>query len=176
MALGIGQFLELGAVDRVVLTDIDVVSLFGNVQIGAVRNIAESLVLRGSHSNSIAVFAGFLPCFLGPLACDDIGGTVVAHEVHGHGCELGPGAALQEQHFVIVGNLKQVPQICLCLFDDAVKNFAAVAHFHDGHAASSVVEHFVGRFLKDFFGENGGACGKIIYSVHMTDYPPVKQC
>ena len=86
---------------------------------------------------------------------------------------MGPGAALQEQDLVVVRNAEQVAEICLGFLDDAVKNLAAVAHFHNGHAASFIIEHLVGSFAKDFFGKHCGACGKIVNSVHFLFTHPV---
>ena len=40
------KFLELRAVDRIVLTDIDIVRILGYRKVGTVRNIGECLVFR----------------------------------------------------------------------------------------------------------------------------------
>ena len=171
MALGIGKGMELGAVDGVVLADIDVIGILGNVQIGAVRDIGKGLVFGRSHLDSFTVFAGFLPCLLGPLARYDVGCLLILHQVHGNGCELGPCAALQEQDLVIVGDLKQVSQVSFGFLDDAVIDFAAMAHFHDRHAASAVVKHFVRSFLQNFNGKHSRSCRKIINTCHLI-VPP----
>ena len=139
--------MELGPVDGIVLADVDIIRVFGNVQIGTVGDIGKSLVLGGSHLDRLAVFAGFLPGLLGPLARHDIGRFPVLHQIHGDSRELGPGPALQEQYLVVIGDLHQFTKISLRLLDDTVKDLAAVAHFHNGHAASAVIQHFIRRFL-----------------------------
>ena len=192
MALGVGQLMELCSVNGIVLTDIDIVRFFRDIEIGAVRNVAEGLVFGRSDCYGITVFSGFLISLLGPLAGNDIGCHMVAHEVHGNRRKLCPGAALQEQYLIVVRNVQDITKILFRLFDDAVVNLAAVAHLHDRHAAASVVEHFIGRlaedFLRenchdrhaaasvvehfigrlaeDFLRENCGTCGKIVNSIH----------
>lgn len=62
-------------------------------------------------------------------------------------------------------------KVSLCLVDDGLIGFGAVAHFHDGHAGSPVVQHFGGGFLQNAFRQNRGACGKIIDSGHCFFLP-----
>ena len=50
-------------------------------------------------------------------------------------------------YLVVIGDLHQFTKISLRLLDDTVKDLAAVAHFHNGHAASAVIQHFIRRFL-----------------------------
>ena len=58
LALGVGKLLELGAVDGVVLTDVDVVGILGNGQIGAVGDVGEGLVGGGGDGIGLAVLLG----------------------------------------------------------------------------------------------------------------------
>ena len=49
MTLGVGKGLKLRAVDGIILTNIDIIRILGNVQIGAIRYVREGLVSRGSN-------------------------------------------------------------------------------------------------------------------------------
>ena len=44
MSLSVGKLPELRPIDRIILTDVDIVSILRNVQIRAVGNITEGLV------------------------------------------------------------------------------------------------------------------------------------
>ena len=131
VTLGIGQLVELCTVNGIVLADIYVIRLFGNIKVAAVRNVAVGLVFRGSNGNGIAVLSGFLVGFLGPLSGDDIGCDMIAHKVHGNCRKLGPGAALQEKHLIVVGNIEKIAKICFCFLDDSVEDLSAMAHLHN---------------------------------------------
>ena len=65
-------------------------------------------------------------------------------------------AALQKQDFVIVRNIHQLAEILLSFLDDAVKDLSSVAHFHYGHSASAVIEHFFLCFFKNFLRQYCG--------------------
>ena len=171
LALGIGQGLELGAVNGVVLADVDVVGILGNGQVGAVGDVGEGSILGGSDGVGLAIELGFLPCLLGPLAGDDVVGNLVFHQVHGNHGELLVGAALEEQDLVVIGNVHQLPQVSLGLVDDALVGLGTVAHFHDGHAGALVIEHLGGNFSQNFLRQNGGTCGKIVNSGHNRNSP-----
>ena len=66
-------------------------------------------------------------------------------------------SALKEQDFVIVRDVHELAKIFLGFLDNAVKDLASVAHFHYGHTASAVIEHFFLRFPENFFGQYCGA-------------------
>ena len=88
MTLGVGEGLELGAVDGVVLADVNIVSVLGNIEVGAVGDIGEGLVCGGSHCNCVAVDLCFLVSLLSPLTCDYVSRLLVLHEVHRNSREL----------------------------------------------------------------------------------------
>ena len=171
LALGVGQLPELGAVDGVVFADVDIVRVLVNGQVGAVGDIGEGLVGGGGHSVGGAVHFGLLPGLFRPLAGDDVIGDFCFHQVHRHHGKLLAGAALHEQDFIVVGDSHEGAKVSLCLVDDGLIGFGAVAHFHDGHAGSPVVQHFGGGFLQNAFRQNRGACGKIIDSGHCFFLP-----
>ena len=44
-----------------------------------------------------------------------------------------------------------------------------MAHLHDGHAATAVVEHLVSGFAQHLLGQNGGTGGEVVHSSHGND-------
>ena len=109
------QCFEFCTINGVVLTNIYIVCIRADRKIGAIRNIGECLILRRCDLVCLSVFLCLLPCFLCPLSCNDIICHSVLHQVHGdHGKLLG-STALQEQHFIIVRNVHQIPKILLCV-------------------------------------------------------------
>ena len=164
--LGVGQLPELGAVDGIVLADVDIVRVLADGKIGAVGDVGEGLVRGGSHSVGLTEELGLLPGFLRPLAGDDVVRHLVLHEVHGNHGKLLGRAALHEQHLVIVGNAHQGAQVSLGLVNDGLVGLGAVAHFHDGHTGSPVIQHFIGGFPENLLRQHRRAGGKIINSGH----------
>ena len=135
--LGVGELLVGQAVDGLVLADIDVVGILGNVQVGAVGDIAEVAVLGAGGDDDFAVLLGLGDGLLGPGTGLDIDGLAVLHQVQGNGGKLQRGAALHEQNPIVIGDVHQVAQILYGLVHDLLEDLGAVRHFHDAHAASS---------------------------------------
>jgi hypothetical protein len=48
-----------------------------------------------------------------------------------------------------------------------------VGHFHDGHTAAPVIEHFVPDLFQNRNGHGGGAGGEIIAAVIHRGVPPL---
>ena len=161
VTLGVGQLVPGGAVDGLVLADVDVVGILGNVQIGAVGDVGEVLVGGGGDHLHLAVLLGLGNGLLGPCAGLHVAGLAVLHQVHGHHGELQRTAALDEQHLVVVGNVHQLAQVCLGLVGDLLEHLGAVAHFHDAHAAAAVVHHLVADLLQHALRHHGGAGGEV---------------
>ena len=67
------------------------------------------------------------------------------------------GSSLKEQDLVVIGNVHEFTKILLGFLDDAVKDLAPVAHFHYGHTASAVIEHFFLCFSEYFFRQYCGS-------------------
>ena len=161
MALGVGEIVPRDAVDGLVLADVDVIGVLGNVQIGAVGDIGVVLILGGSGDDDLADLLGFLDGFLGPGTGLDVDGLAVLHEVHGDHGELQGGAALDEEDFIIVGDAHEIAQILLGFVDDLLENRGTMAHFHDAHAAAAVVHHFVADLLQHGFRHHRGTGGEV---------------
>ena len=90
------------------------------------------------------------------MAGNDVVCGMIFHEVEGEHRELEVRTALKEEDFVALGHSQQVAEVLFGLGEDIFEHFGAVAHFHYGHTAASVVEHFPGGFLQDLFGQHGG--------------------
>ena len=174
MTLGVGELVPGDAVDGFILADVDIVGIGGNVQIGAVGNVAVVLILGGGGHDDFAVLFSLGNGLLGPGAGFDIHGLTVLHQVPGNGGELQGGAALDEQDLVVVGNVHQVAQVGLGLVDDLLEDLGAMAHLHDAHAAAAVVHHLVTDLLQNGFRHHGGAGGEVKSAVilHLM-VPPV---
>ena len=172
VALGVGQLLPGHTVDGLVLADVDIVGILGDVEVGAIGDVAVVLVLGGSGDDDFAVLLGLSDGLLGPGAGLDVDGLAVLHQVPGHSRELQRSAALNEQDLVVVGNAHQVAQVSLGLVDDLLENLGAVAHFHDAHAAAAVVHHLVTDFLQDGLRHHSGACGEVIGAIVLHCWCP----
>ena len=105
---------------------------------------------------------GFGIGFFAPSAGDDVIRHAVLHQVHGDHGELQGSAALDEKDLIVVGDVHQLPQVRFSLVHDGLKDLGAVAHFHDAHAGTFVVEHLGGDLLQHRFGQHAGACGEIV--------------
>ena len=161
----IGQLVEHGAKDGVVLADVGVVEpvargLGGNacVKIGHVGNAVEVGVLGAREQHGLAVLGGLLVCLVGKVAGHDVAGAAAAHEVHRDARELQRGAALQKQDAVVVGDAQQATQGCLGVVDDLLVHARSMAHLEHGHAATAVVHHLVGDLGQHAGGQCGRAC------------------
>jgi len=161
MALGIGELIPGDAVDGLILADVDIVGILGNVQVGAVGNIAEILILGGGGHNDLTVLLSLGNGLLGPGTGLYIHSLAVLHQVPGNGGELQGGTALDEQDLVVIGNVHQLTQVGLGLVDDLLEHLGAVAHLHDAHTAAAVVHHLVTDLLQDGLRHHGRTGGKV---------------
>lgn len=160
----IGQLVEHGAKDGVVLADVDVVEpvargLGGNarVDVGHVGDAVEIGVLGAHEQHGLAVLGGLLVRLVGKVAGHGVAGAAAAHEVHGDARKLQRGAALQKQDTVVVGDAQQAAQGCLGVVDDLLVRARSMAHLEHGHAATAVVHHLVGDLGEHACGQRGRA-------------------
>ena len=161
VALGVGQLVPRDAVDGLVLADVDVVGILGDLEVGAVGHVGVVLVLAGRGDDDLADLLRFLDGLLGPCAGLDVDGLAVLHQVHRDHGELERRAALDEQDLVVVGDAHEVAQILLSLVDDLLEDRGAVRHFHDAHAAAAVVHHLVPDLFQNGFRHHGRAGGEV---------------
>ena len=95
-ALGIRQGLKFGSIDRIIFTNVYIICIGTDRQIGAVRDIGKGLILRGSDLICFSVFLCFLIGFLCPLSGHDVVRDLVFHQIHGNHRELLGRASLKE--------------------------------------------------------------------------------
>ena len=94
MALCIGELPELCTVDSIVLTDIYIVNILRDIEVRAIRDIAECLISGGSNSDNLAVLLSLSSSLLSPLTCDDVCSLTLLHKVHRNLCEHEGSTAL----------------------------------------------------------------------------------
>ena len=92
--LGIRQRMIFGAVNRIVLTDIDIIHIICYWKIGAIGNIGESLIRRGRQFHGFPVNLCLRKSLLCPLPGQNITRLAVLHQIHGHRREQKACAAL----------------------------------------------------------------------------------
>ncbi len=139
----IGDIAPFGAENRVVHRDMNIVIIaldfvnFGNVA-------ATAIARRGHDIDLIHKALGFIDGFLGPDTRVDIGNFAALFQVERNHGKLEACTALQEQDFVIVGNVHEFADFGFNTFDDGFVGVRTVAHFHDGLAGAIAVEHLFG--------------------------------
>ena len=164
VALGVGELGKPGAVDRVVLTDVEVARVLADGQVGAVGNVREVPVGRAGDGHGVAEDLRLLEGLLCPVAGDHVVGLAVCGKVHEDGGEEQRVAALGEDHLVVVGNAHEAAQARLGALDDSLKDGGSVTHLHDAHAAAAVVEHLVCAPREDVLGQHGRAGGEVVHA------------
>ena len=165
-ALCIWKLFELGSINGVVLTDINIVCIRADRQIAAIRNVRESLILGRSNLVCFSVLLCFLVCFLCPLTGYNVVSHLIFHKVHwDHGKLLG-SAALKEKYLIVIRNIHQLTKILLSCVNDFLECSTSVAHFHNGHAGTIVIHHFICDFFQHLFRKDRRSCGKIVHSAH----------
>jgi hypothetical protein len=131
------------------------------------RHAGEAALLRGGDHPGLAQTLALGDRLLRPGTGVDVGADVPgAGEIERDRGELGAGAALQEQHRVVVGNRQKGPQIGLGALGDADELGAAVAHLHHRHAAAGIVEHLRPGPLQHGFRQCGRSGGEVEHSGH----------
>ena len=84
---------------------VHIICIFRYRQIGAIRNIAESLISTGSDRICLSVNRCLFMRFLCPLSSNDIICHAVLHQVHRNHGKLGRTAALKKKHLIILRNV-----------------------------------------------------------------------
>ena len=111
----------MGAVDGLVLADVDVVGIAAELQLVHVGDIGEVAVLARGYATCVTEDLCLLEGLLRPRAGNDVVGLAVQHEVHGNCRELLGSATLQEQDMVVVGDAHELTQVSLGFLDDALE-------------------------------------------------------
>ena len=117
---GLRIVVPLGAEDRVVGADIEVIRLRIEVKLLLLRNPSEVIRLRGCSDMDLAV----LLCFLIGTACEIAGDRVVRlagdHQVERDCGELHGCTALHEQDLIVVWNIHNAAECILRTVDDII--------------------------------------------------------
>ena len=166
---GVGQGGEAGAVDGVVLADIEVIGVGPERGLVPVGDVGVAVLAGGGHHLDVAVALGFLDGQVGEVAGVDVVGLaalVGGEQVQGHLGKLHGGAALQEEHLVVVRNGHQGAQVRLGLLNDVLEHLGAMAHLRNAHASIAVADEILLRLFQHGKGQGGGAGRKIIHAVH----------
>ena len=173
MTLGVGQLVPSGAVNGLILADVDVVAILGNVEVTAIGDVGEALVGGRGDDLHLTVLLCLGDGLLGPHARLHIAGLAVLHQVDGHHGELHRTAALNEQHLIVIGDTHQLAQVSLGLLGDLHKSLVAVAHLHHGHAGAAIVHHLIADLLQHGLGHHSGACRKVKRTIVLhKNFPP----
>ena len=171
---GLGQLVVLGAKDRVVLADVDVVVARGLGQLAHARHLGDAVearVLARGERVYLSVLARLALGLGGEVARDEVAGPSAFHEVHGDAGELQRGASLQEQHAVVARDVRDAAQRCLRVVEDLLVGARSVAHLQHAHATAVVVEH-LGRALGEHaLGQRRRACREVEDSSHTSSLP-----
>ena len=115
---------------------------FGRIDSGDIRIIIR---LGTGDDVDIGVFCRLFGRARGKIAAIYIVGAAAYREVQGHGGELTGRAALEQEHFIVIGNGHQLAQERDRFIEDFQINLGAMAHFHHTHAATAEVGHFFRR-------------------------------
>ena len=148
-----------------ILTDVDVVGIFADGKIGAIGDVGVVAVFAGCNKVDLSVLLCLGVSLLGPVAGYDIIRNAVLHKVHGEHSELEGCAALDEHYLVVIGDTHELTQVSFGLVNDLLEDLGPVAHLHNAHSGTLVVEKVVTDALKNLFGEDGGAGGEVVNTI-----------
>ncbi len=156
--------MPLGAENRVVRTDVEVIGGRVEGQLILCRNPGEIVRLGGCGDLNGAELARFLGCVACKVAGDGIIRLAGDHQVERNGGEHHGRAALHEQDLVVVRDIEHAAQNVLCAVDNVVIIFGSVTHLHDGHAGALIVEHLCCGFFQNRQRHHGRTCRKVVNS------------
>ena len=128
-------------------------------------------IARGRHAAHVAIFLRLDQRAVGEIAAVDVIRALPrAQQIQRDGRELSGRAALQQQHLVVGRNVHQLAY----QRDRFVKYFGihpgAMAHFHYGHAAFAIAQHFARCGLQRFLRHGGRPGCEIIHAIHINDH------
>ena len=133
----VGQIVPLGAEDGVVLGDVDIVDVIAEV---------------------LARHLG------GEVARHDVVRATLLQKIEGDRLELRGRAALEKEHFILVGDVHQLAHEGDAFVVDGLVDLAAVAELHDAHAGAFIIRDLPACLFQHLQGEHAGACGEIVNS------------
>ena len=167
-SLALRQFHIAGAVDRVVLGDVQVVRVIVVLDRVHVRHVGVNVVPAGSHHVHFAVALAFLRRQMGEVAAVDVVSLFVHHQVQRYSRELLGRAALQEYHVIILADIHQFPYIRHGLIINIGIHLAAVTHLHHGHTRIAVADQIFLCFFQYGQCKLGRSRGEVVYAFHVS--------
>ncbi len=140
--------------------------VFGQRPFVLARNGEVVVGLGGGGNIDVTETRRFFDGFLRPdTGVDIVGGAAFRQQVQGNLSELLAGATLQEQHFIVRGDIQQITQILLGLGGNGHELITAMAHFHDRQTFAVPVEEFTLGALQDGFGKRRRTGTEVIGSL-----------
>ena len=130
----VGQIVPLGAEDGVVLGDVDVVDVIPEILAGDLGDVGVARLFGGRDQADVAVFYRFFISLLGEVARHDVVCATLLQKIEGDRLELRGRAALEKEHFILVGDVHQLAHEGDAFVVDGLVDLAAVAELHDAHA------------------------------------------
>ena len=132
------------------------------VDLAGIRHAREVAGLGGGGDVHLAVTLRFLDRLLRPRTRDDVvGAAALGQQVHRHHGELQAGAALQEQHGVVVGDAGERADVGLGRVEDRFERLRPVADLQDRHADARQRDEIALRLFEDGLGQDGGTGAEV---------------
>ena len=154
------------AVDRVVVTEVDVGRLRINLELFLRRDVFVAAFFAGSCDRADAEVLCFFIGLFGEAAGEDVGARMFLRGVvqRNHG-ELLAGTALAEQDLVIIAEPHEFLDVLFGLFVYGCVLRGTMADLEDRHAAVVEVQEFRLCFLEDFERQGSRAGVKIVNAI-----------
>ena len=108
LTLGVREGLELCTINGIVFTNINIICIWINRQIGAIRNVREGFIFGRCNLHCLSVLLCFLISFLCPLTRYNVICNAIFHQVHRDCGELLRCTTLQKQNSIIIWNVHQI--------------------------------------------------------------------
>lgn len=159
---GLGNPVELEAADGLVGGVVHIGRVLGQRPLVLTRNGEVVVLLGAGRDIHGAIATSLLDGLLRPdTGIDIVGDAIFGQQVQRNLGELLAGAALQEQHLVVRGNVEQVAQVLLGLAGNGHVVITTVAHFHDRKALAPPVEKLGLGTLQNCVGKRRGTGAEI---------------
>ena len=158
--------MKRGAIDRVVLADVDVARISANGKVGAVGDVGEVPVLRAGDDLWVSEDLGLSICLARPTARNDVVRLLVDSKVHENSREEQRVSTLQEEHPIAVRDAHELSEVRLGRIDDLLEGRGAVAHLVHGHARPPIVEHLGRRLAQHVLGKHRRPSREVIDTCH----------
>ena len=135
--------------------------------VGQVGVVVQFTTMRGQMNFGIWQFAHLVVGNATPVTCYHwINAFETIGKVHYRHIELAARAALQEQYFVIVGNVHQLTQVLFGVVENTHKHVRTVTHGHHWKTCTVVIKHLWLRLTQHRFGQDSRSGRKIVNNGH----------